>query len=125
MLFKKKTEQGDKSGVKMINGSVQFQAVYLNVHCFEVDGILIDTGSASLLKQFKPFFEQMDVDRIMLTHYHEDHSGGAHFLQKAYKLPIFFYNTTLSQILEIRPNSLLNFCTTKSRYVKLVYITAC
>lgn len=42
----------------MVNGSVQFQAVHLNVHCFEVDGILIDTGSASLLKQFKPFLNR-------------------------------------------------------------------
>lgn len=97
VLFKKKIELSEKNGVKMINGSVQFQAVYLNVHCFEVDGILIDTGSASLLKQFKPFFEQMDVDQIMLTHYHEDHSGGAHFLQKTYNLPIFMHPLNIKE----------------------------
>ncbi|MGN7479212.1 MBL fold metallo-hydrolase [Solibacillus silvestris] len=88
MFFKKKTERQSQSGVNMINGFVAFQSVKLNVHCFEVDGVLIDTGSASLLEQFKPFFEQADIDQVMLTHYHEDHSGGAHYLQTKYGVPI-------------------------------------
>lgn len=89
MFFKGKSEQTTQSGVKMVNGFVSFQAVKLNVHCFEVDGVLIDTGSASLLEQFKPFFNQLDIDQIVLTHYHEDHSGGAHYLQTNYKVPIY------------------------------------
>lgn len=89
VLLKKKVELSDKSGVKIVNGVVKFQAIQLNVHCFELDGVLIDTGSASLLEQFKPFFNQMDVDQIMLTHYHEDHSGGAHYLQNSYNLPVY------------------------------------
>ena len=89
MFFKKKSEQQTQSGVKMINGFVSFQAVKLNVHCFEVDGVLIDTGSATLLEEFKPFFEQIDIDQILLTHYHEDHSGGANYLQTKYNVPIY------------------------------------
>lgn len=89
MLFKKKTEKSERSGVKMINGTVKFQAIQLNVYCFEVDGVLIDTGATSLLEQFKPFFKQMDVDQIVLTHYHEDHSGCAHYLQTKYNLPVY------------------------------------
>lgn len=89
MFVKKKSEQQQQSGVNMINGFVSFQAVRLNVHCFEVDGVLIDTGSASLLEEFKPFFAQLDVDKIVLTHYHEDHSGGANYLQRQYNLPVY------------------------------------
>lgn len=89
MLLKKKTEQLTQSGVNMVNGIVTFQAIKLNVHCFEVDGVLIDTGSASLLKEFKSFFSQLDIDQTVLTHFHEDHSGGAHYVQTKLNVPIF------------------------------------
>lgn len=104
MLFKKNTEISEKSGVKMINGFVKFQSVRLNVHCFEVDGVLIDTGAASLLEEFKPFFNTIDVDQVMLTHYHEDHTGGAHFLQTEYNLPVFMNDTRIAE------------CTSKANY---------
>ncbi|MBD8035056.1 MULTISPECIES: MBL fold metallo-hydrolase [Solibacillus] len=97
MLFKKKSEISEKSGVKMINGFVKFQSVRLNVYCFEFDGVLIDTGAASLLEEFKTFFSMMDVDQVMLTHYHEDHTGGAHFLQTEYNLPIFMNDTRIAE----------------------------
>ncbi|MBD8036460.1 MBL fold metallo-hydrolase [Solibacillus sp. A46] len=97
MLFEKKSEISEKSDVKMINGFVKFQSVRLNVYCFEVDGVLIDTGAVSLLEEFKPFFNTMDVDQVMLTHYHEDHTGGAHFLQTAYNLPIFMNETRIEE----------------------------
>lgn len=89
MFFKKKSEQSTQSGVKMINGLVSFQAVRLNVHCFEVDGVLIDTGSASLLEEFKLFFNELDIDQIVLTHYHEDHTGGAQYVQTNSNVPIY------------------------------------
>ncbi len=89
MFFKKKTEQSEQSGVRMMNGFIRFQAIQLNVHCFEVDGILIDTGAAALLEQFKPFFSEIDVDKIVLTHYHEDHSGCVQYLQQNYNLPVY------------------------------------
>lgn len=56
MLFKKEFDVSTKNGVVMGNGKVSFQSVKLNVHCFVVDGVLIDTGSQSLEKEFKPFF---------------------------------------------------------------------
>ncbi|MEK4629211.1 MAG: MBL fold metallo-hydrolase [Solibacillus sp.] len=104
MIFKKKFEQSEGSGVRMVNGSIQFQAIHLNVHCFEVDGVLIDTGATSLQQQFKPFFQQMDVDQIMLTHYHEDHSGCASYLQKEYNLPVYMSEKRLEE------------CTKKAKY---------
>ena len=89
MFFKKDSVQSEHSGVRMINGSIRFQAIRLNVFCFEVDGVLIDTGASKLLEQFKPFFSQMDVDQIVLTHYHEDHSGCVNYLQQHYNVPIY------------------------------------
>lgn len=95
MFLKKSSHIDDVSNVRFINGQVSFSSVGLNVHCFEVDGVLIDTGSHTLLPQFKNFFAQMDVDQVMITHYHEDHTGGAGFLQKKFGLPLYMNEMTI------------------------------
>lgn len=88
MLFKKRFDVSSKNGVIMGNGKVSFQDVQLNVHCFLVDGVLIDTGAQSLENEFKPFFQQHDIEQVMITHYHEDHTGSAAHLQELGK-PIY------------------------------------
>src|SRR5690625_1712190 len=89
-MFKKTTiELGEMSAVRYVQSLVSFGPVKLNAYCFEVDGILIDSGSQSLLADLKPFFEQADIDQLFLTHNHEDHTGGAAFLQQAYDIPVY------------------------------------
>lgn len=88
MLLKKSFNQQTTKGVQAGNGTVAFQGVKLNVHCFVVDGVLIDTGASSLEKEFQPFFKQQDIDQVVITHFHEDHTGCAAFLQKELNLPI-------------------------------------
>lgn len=88
------------SNVRFINGLVSLGGVRLNAYCFEVDGVLIDTGSQTLLKEFKPFFANAAVDRVVITHYHEDHTGGAAFLQKEYELPIYMNEITVEECAE-------------------------
>lgn len=97
VIFKKKIKFSERSGVKMANGSIQFKGIHLNVYCFEIDGLLIDTGAHALFESFKSFFNQMDVDKIVLTHYHEDHSGCAHYLQQHYNLPIYMSELRLEE----------------------------
>lgn len=89
MLLKKNFSQQTINGVQAGNGTVAFQGVKLNVHSFVLDGVLIDTGSASLEKEFYPFFKQQDIDQVVITHFHEDHTGCAAFLQKEMNLPIY------------------------------------
>ncbi|PLR95954.1 MBL fold metallo-hydrolase [Bacillus sp. T33-2] len=88
MLLKKDFTEQTINGVHLANGTVRFNNIKLNVHCFVVDGVLIDTGARSLEKEFKPFFEKADIDQVMITHFHEDHTGCAAFLQEK-RLPIF------------------------------------
>ena len=88
MLFKKQFDVSTKSGVIMANEKVSFQGVRLNVHCFVVDGVLIDTGSQSLENEIKPFLKQQEVEKVMITHHHEDHTGCAAYLQELGK-PIY------------------------------------
>lgn len=91
MLLKKNAYIDEISNVRFVNGQVAFSRVKLNVHCFEVDGVLIDTGSQTLLPQFKDFFAQADVDKVLLTHDHEDHVGGASYMQDNYNVPVFMH----------------------------------
>lgn len=89
MLFKKKVSIHEQSNVRYIEGTVAFNKVKLNTISFEIDGVLIDTGAKSLIKEFMPFFKEADIDQVMITHHHEDHVGAAAFLQKEYGLPIY------------------------------------
>lgn len=89
MLIKKRSILTEKSGVHYMNGIATIGPVKLNVCSFAVDGVLIDTGAASLATEFKSFFADADIDKVLLTHDHEDHTGGAAFLQKKYGVPIY------------------------------------
>ncbi|WP_235822831.1 MBL fold metallo-hydrolase [Cytobacillus massiliigabonensis] len=95
MLLKRNFKQQSIKGVQIGNGSVAFQGIQLNVHCFVVDGVLIDTGAKSLEKQFVPFFKQQKITKVVITHFHEDHTGCAAFLQKDLQLPIYMNNKML------------------------------
>ena len=95
MLLKKNFSQQTINGVQAANGTVAFQGVKLNVHSFAVDGVLIDTGSASLEKEFQPFFKQQEIDQVVITHFHEDHTGCAAFLQRELNLPIYMNDMML------------------------------
>lgn len=97
MFLKTKSMHDEINGVRFINGVVQFNSVKLNVYCFDTDGVLIDTGPQSLAEEFKPFFEQADVDKVVITHAHEDHTGGAQHLQNEYGLPIFMKNDAIEE----------------------------
>ncbi|CUA79997.1 MBL fold metallo-hydrolase [Anoxybacillus suryakundensis] len=89
MLLKKKFEQENVSGVHIAKGTLTFQGVRLAVHCFATDGVLIDTGAASLANEFKKFFKSLDIDQVVITHFHEDHTGCAAFFQNERQLPIY------------------------------------
>lgn len=89
MLFKKDFERQTVNGVQMANGTIAFQKIKLNVYCFFVDGVLIDTGARALEKEFKTFFDDLDIEQVAITHFHEDHTGNAALLQKERNVPLF------------------------------------
>ncbi|WP_422785206.1 MBL fold metallo-hydrolase [Sporosarcina globispora] len=89
MFVQKKASTGEKNGVSYLNGQIKFQGVSLNVYSYLTDGVLIDTGAQSLHKFFEPFMDESDFDQVMITHFHEDHTGCAAHAEKTKKLPIF------------------------------------
>ncbi|WP_285767671.1 MBL fold metallo-hydrolase [Peribacillus sp. SI8-4] len=63
----------------------------MSVYVFLTDGLLIDTGAQILLDGLIPFYQSADFDSVALTHYHEDHTGGAAWIQENKKVPIFIH----------------------------------
>lgn len=99
-MFKKDSQIKEKNNVRAINGRVAFSGVELNVHCFEVDGVLIDSGAQALLCEFKPFFSSVDVEKVLITHAHEDHTGGAGYMQEKYGVPVFIHEQSVDKVNE-------------------------
>ena len=97
MLLKKNVDEGQFEGVHFINGTVRFQKVKLNVFCFATDGVLVDTSAQSLFTVVKPFFDRIDVDQVVLTHHHEDHTGGAHYMVDK-GVPVFLHKQSIDDV---------------------------
>ncbi len=95
MLLKKSIDFGSHQNVTYANGMVKLGKVSLNVYCYMIDGVLIDTGSKSLSKYFEPFLLGADIDQVVLTHIHEDHSGCASILQQTREIPIFIHDMSV------------------------------
>lgn len=104
LLLKRNFKQQTINGVQSGYGSVAFQGIQLNVHCYVVDGVLIDTGARSLEHLYMPFFRQQDISQVVITHFHEDHTGCAAFLQKELQLPIYMNDR------------MIEYCTKKADY---------
>lgn len=66
-----------------VNGQFAFTAAL-----YYVDGLLIDTGPLREHKNLKPILGELEVDRVVNTHHHEDHIGN-NFLFEEKGIPIF------------------------------------
>lgn len=96
MLFKRYTrlsEQGDVRLCECINAISQ---VKLNVYSFYQDGVLVDSGAHSLRNYFMPFYESLNIERVVITHAHEDHDGCAKYLSEK-GIPIYVNEMSVSK----------------------------
>lgn len=63
----------------------------LRVYVYAIDGLLVDTGPSRLRSQLIPFFRQLSLQQVALTHYHEDHTGLAPWLGQDQGLPVYIH----------------------------------
>lgn len=61
----------------------------LLVSVYYMDGLLIDTGSIKKKDDLTPLFKEWDIDHVIVTHHHEDHTGLAYWLQEHKGVPIY------------------------------------
>lgn len=64
-----------------------YTSVYL------IDGLLIDSGAPASIQELKNFIQTLPSEKkpkaCIVTHIHEDHSGGAFMLKKDFNIPIY------------------------------------
>lgn len=70
------------------------------VFVYNVDGMLIDTGPSSREDYFRKWFSTQDIQKVALTHNHEDHSGNAPWIQQNLNVPIYLHSGAISYAYE-------------------------
>jgi glyoxylase-like metal-dependent hydrolase (beta-lactamase superfamily II) len=62
--------------------------------CYIFDRIMIDTGQSRMEKEVLSIAREQNVERIFLTHHHEDHSGNAAAIRKALQADVYGHRLT-------------------------------
>lgn len=70
----------------------------MNVHCFIVDGILIDTAQSLMRKDLMSILKTRKIDKVLLTHFHEDHSGNAAEIKRSFNIPVYGHPLTIKKM---------------------------
>lgn len=53
-----------------------------------VDGFLVDCGPTNILESLKPLFRSLPVEKVLITHHHEDHTGNASYFSHDLKIAL-------------------------------------
>ncbi|MGE5372237.1 MAG: MBL fold metallo-hydrolase [Solirubrobacterales bacterium] len=68
--------------VLAVHAQSTFARFGVGVYAYALDGVLIDSGPNSLQQELAAFYSGIPVEKLLLTHAHEDHSGMASWLEK-------------------------------------------
>lgn len=81
-------QQRSYGPVHVYQGRFRFWGRSFSFCCYCVDGLLIDTGPSCARAVLTRHLQHEKVERIVLTHYHEDHSGNARHFADFFHVPI-------------------------------------
>ncbi len=70
----------------------------MTVIFYSVDNILIDTGHFHMQKAVLGRFKDKKIKKILLTHYHEDHSGNVAAICKMHQIKVFGHALTAEKM---------------------------
>jgi glyoxylase-like metal-dependent hydrolase (beta-lactamase superfamily II) len=78
------------------NKLISFQ---LFASCFLIDGLLVDANAPGSEKDLRKWVNNIGgknhINSCFLTHFHEDHAGGAPMLKKEFDIPIYASTLTI------------------------------
>jgi glyoxylase-like metal-dependent hydrolase (beta-lactamase superfamily II) len=69
----------------------------LNVCLYIADGVLIDAGSANILKKAKAILNKEKITCAVLTHVHEDHTGAAAWIKENLKVQVYLHENSIEE----------------------------
>ena len=97
MKIRQTLQHGPVQGYRFGYSPVRFVRP-VPVWCYWVDGLLIDTAQRHLQREVLSTFAHQRIDRIVLTHFHEDHSGNAAALRHQHRCPVLASELTADHI---------------------------
>ncbi|OGR08571.1 MAG: hypothetical protein A2341_25525 [Deltaproteobacteria bacterium RIFOXYB12_FULL_58_9] len=71
---------------------------WMSVFVWVVGHVLIDSGLSHLRRQVLELARAHEIEAVLLTHHHEDHSGNAGALKAAYGLPVLGHLATQEKL---------------------------
>lgn len=74
---------GFRFSVYRLNKNVQ------TVYLYQLGDTLIDTAQCHSRREVLSHLSKFRIEKIVLTHFHEDHSGNAAYLSKKWNVPVF------------------------------------
>lgn len=71
-----------------------------SVMCYRIGRTLVDTGPPNQWRYVRSFATDAEIDRIVLTHHHEDHAGNAGRLQEQLDVPVYAPEPSVERLRE-------------------------
>ncbi|NLB19091.1 MAG: MBL fold metallo-hydrolase, partial [Syntrophomonadaceae bacterium] len=78
-------------GVQLTRGILSFLGGPLKACFYLVDGLMIDTGSRTMEGDVIPLLEEARIEKVALTHFHEDHVGLSSWVALAKGAEVFIH----------------------------------
>jgi endoribonuclease LACTB2 len=78
----------------MINSykvEVKTLGIKMPVYLFQIDDILLDSGPKSAEKDVKAILKNLQVNRVIHTHHHEDHTGNSRWIEDEFMIPHYIH----------------------------------
>lgn len=72
----------------------------INTSCilYRWNNTIIDTGPPNQWKKVQQFLKEKEIEKVLLTHHHEDHSGNACRIQSNFDSPIYAHNQAIGPL---------------------------
>ncbi len=89
----RRTNYGEVTGFKA-SRTILGRPIYFT-HFFFLNGLLIDTGPHCSSKEVITALKKLPVEKVVITHQHEDHTGNCSLISEELGVPIYAHPATI------------------------------